>query len=355
MPPETSTRHLDALSPPTLAFIRSELPALAIAAVGLLAVLLGDRADPWGDEHITIRLVEQFTPWEILTVLPTRQPHLPIWYLLPEFAGWEVTAAISAVALPVTVYATVRAGRVLYGHRPALMAGALVALSPFLVEQAGWMRMYAPLTALMALGLWFTLESRWRAAAGSLLAAAAIHVFGWFGPAWLSIVTARDRPRFAVGLLFAGSIPGLFLASVKHLPSAGLSTQTTNMGHGRLLTYIDMGLIPTLSLSGAFIPVWFIPGIIVLSGLIFYRSNPTLQQFVALPILGISAATWFLHPVYVIKYFGFVAPAVALMAVDPEKNIRKRLIILVALSSLYALSWSMILNQSFIARRIVFF
>jgi hypothetical protein len=312
-----------------------------VCGLSVFFAILADRQALWTDEEITHMLIERWGVWEILTVLPLRQPHLPTYYLIPELLGWEVTSLVSLVALPATVFATIRAAEALYDDfGAAYLAGTLTALSPFLATQAGWQRMYAPLTAAMTVGLWLGLEKRYRLSAICMFFASILHVFGAFGVLWLALTSAKDgRDKLAALVFGLGSLPGISFVAVNH-SSKGLTTAATGMGHGIVPSLLKIALTPVSSLLGSPHNMIQIVGVLAITILIL-RPTPDwrVRLWILLPVAGIVLGSWAVHPVFRLKYFGFVAPAVAIVAASPRRKRWHAAIILLVVLVLLFVAW----------------
>lgn len=324
--------------------------------ISLILVQFADRGQHWVDEQITRELIHRWNVWELLTVLPLHQPHYPTFYLLPELAGWQATRFVSLLALPVTVAATARAARALdYPPRAAFLAAALVATSPYLAVQASWIRMYAPLTALLTVGFWLALASSYRRATVVMMAAAVLHPFGAFGPVWLALNLARrHRWRSAAGIGVLGCLPaGLFVA----LRTGGraINTRTTGMGHGIEPSVVELALTPVSSVVGSphlLVQVTAVAGLTLL--LLFPRGDVRVWAWVLLPVVGISLASYLVHPVFRLKYFGFIAPAVAVLAADPQRGRYHRGLIGLYFAGLLVVSWVLRSAPTIVSRRFIF-
>lgn len=310
----------------------------------------------WIDEQITIRLIQRWDAWEILTVMPTIQPHLPLWYLLPEVAGPPMAILVSILSLPATVYATFRLATSLGGPPAGMRAGLLVAVSPFLAAQASWLRMYAPLTAILTWGLWTAYQRRYRLASACMLLAALIHVWGAFGVAWLAYRFATDGEvtRARLAILVAGLLPAAALLAT-HVGGDGFTQRSTGVGHAIQPDALRVVLTPISALVGS--PHMLLQVLLVLaaSGLVLRRwPDPDLAVWVGLPVVGIVAASYLLHPVFRLKYFGFLAPAIAVAATASQRPTWERLAIGALFGALFALSWLQRTVPVITTRRFVF-
>jgi hypothetical protein len=274
----------------------------------------------WVDERIVLRLIERWGPAGILLELPVSQPHYPTWYLLPELAGPAAAEAVSAACMPLTVWWTIGAAEELYDERSALLAGSLVALSPFLAEQAGWLRMYAPLSALAALTLRLALAGDGRSALPSL-AAAALHPFGSLLVAWNAAVS-RDRASGA-GLAAAGLAAAAYavlkLTKTGDTPGRPPMVDKTGVGHGVVPPLYELLSAPAAALGGS---PRFRAGVAgaVLVGAVAAHTDRRVAAWAWGPPLAIAAASALVHPVWELKYMGMVAPAVAVGVADPRSG-----------------------------------
>jgi len=327
-----------------------------LCLVSVAAARLADRQQYWIDEKITRELVHRWTAWELLTVLPQYQPHLPTWYLLPEYAGVGVTLLVSLAALPVTVYAAIRAAQTVYGDANAgFLAGSLTAVSPFLATQAGWLRMYAPVTAFLSLGLWLTLDDRYRAAAIPVVTACFLHPFAVFGAVWFAGVALRDRDTVAgLATLTVGGLPTVLLVAI-NTSSTGLTQQSTGVGHGIAPSLLKIVLTPVSSLVGT--PHYQFQIAAALAAtlvLLWPLPDRRIAAWILLPVVGIPAASYLLHPVFRLKYFGFVAPAVAVLCANPQRSQQNKIILAGSIGLLLLLSWLFRPAPAIVSRRFMF-
>lgn len=330
---------------------------VAVLLVGMVTPLLANRPGAWVDERVVLRLLEEWTAVELLTVLPFRQPHLPTWYLIPELAGPGAALLVSALSLPVTVYATFRLAGQFTGYRGQLAAATLVVLSPYLASQASWLRMYAPLTAAMTVGLWLAYERRYRASAAAMALGASLHAFGAFGPAWLGyrLVVTGAATRRRLGLAGLGLLPPALLVAA-HATPTGFTVQSTGVGHAHVPSLLQVVMTPLGVLKGSMWTVWleFLPALALLLVLVWWWPDRDLAVWVVAPLAAVSLASVVLHPVFTLKYFGFIAPAVAVGLVARAKPAWARSALLVLLTALYATGWLQWLAGVAIARRFMF-
>jgi mannosyltransferase len=112
----------------------------------------------WNDEGNSLRLAQRGL--SDLIDAAGRDIHPPGYYV--ALKGWIALAgqsefslrALSALAGVLTAAVTVALGRALFSRAAGIMAGLLVALSPFAVYYSQETRMYAPLGLLTAASMW---------------------------------------------------------------------------------------------------------------------------------------------------------------------------------------------------------
>jgi mannosyltransferase len=112
----------------------------------------------WNDEGNSLRLAQRSVG--DLIDAAGRDIHPPGYYL--ALKGWIALAgqsefglrALSALAGVLTAAVTIALGRALFSRAAGIMAGLLVALSPFAVYYSQETRMYAPLGLLTAASMW---------------------------------------------------------------------------------------------------------------------------------------------------------------------------------------------------------
>lgn len=281
----------------------------------------------WVDEKIALAFVRRYGPVELLTEFPLIQPHLPTWYYLIEFFGPKLTIGISIVAFTFTTLGTYHLATEYTTRSRAVVAGFLTAVSPYLVVQSTWLRMYGVLWAVMTWGLYYGLTRRYRKSMAALVLGALVHPFGVFGPGWLALVLlARgDWTLRRLAVLAASGVPTLVFVSVNTSSTGGVTGGSTGMTHGLQPGALQVALIPVSSVTGGPQLVWHIALVaaltIALALLVDYRSQWELALWLLLPVAGIVTATYLVHPVFRLKYFGMLAPAVIVLFVA---NLRTR-------------------------------
>ncbi len=146
-------------------------PSRYLPVATLLAILIAfaarfhdlDAQSLWNDEGNSLRLAQR-SPADLIDAAG-RDIHPPGYYL--ALKGWIALAgesefslrALSAFAGVIAVAATMALGRALFSRAPAIIAGLLVALSPFAVYYSQETRMYAPLAMLSVLSMWVFAQS----------------------------------------------------------------------------------------------------------------------------------------------------------------------------------------------------
>lgn len=333
---------------------KTEPERIGLPLIALIAVHTA-QADIWVDEEITLMLVDRWTAWELLTVLPVWQPHLPTYYLGVELLGHVAMLALSALSLPATVVFTMLASRAVHGDRQtSLMAGVLVSMSPFLAAQGGWLRMYAPITALLTAGLWLGLRSDDKCV-WPLVGASLLHPFAALGAIWNAIV---NRGKASAAGAVASLLPVVVLALVNVGPG-GFTKRSTGVGHAIEPKLIHLVLTPVSSLVGAPHTANQVAAVLLVTLLIFIPINRKRQMvdwrlvmWITLPLLLIGLASHGLHPIYRVKYFGFLAPALSIAIADPRRSAYHNLLIGLGVGVLMAFSWTGRPEGLLVARRI---
>lgn len=321
-----------------------DIMAVLVAALAVASAFLADQSRLWVDEKITVNLVTKWSLWELVVLLPQHQPHLPTYYVFLEVVGFWLGHVVSIVAFPVTVVATIQAGRELHGSQlHATLAGYLVAFSPYLATQAGWLRMYSLLTAILTVGLWQTLAGHDRRAATCFLAACLLHPFAIFPLGWFLAVTYHRRHTIPVtpGRATLAVTPLVALVVVKFLRGGpGFSAFSTGVTHGATPGVLALALVPVTALVGA----QYTAGQVVLAlGLTVTAAVPRgdrrLLLYVLVPIVGVAGVTYLLHPVFQPKYFGYIAPAVALLIARERESWTHQYVVALLAGGLLVTMW----------------
>lgn len=321
------------------------LPAWT-AIAGILAVAMGTRLFAIGleayyiDETITIWYAQHYDALALLTVIPTTQPHPPLFYVLADVwvslvgTGEAVTRLPSAVFGMLTVGVVALLGQRLYSSRVGLLAGMITAIAPFHVFYSQWFRMYALLGLLATVGTlllysWVSTDDRRSAVGYAVVAAlmAATHVYGM-----LVIVShlcwavgygiadgETDARQLALGIVpvvvgispFAAAMvgkaiwPGVF----GPVGQATLNTPLTLEWIAHAETYM---LVLTPEYMGAFIVIIVLHLALILSTRRLNAETGLLWMWLALPVgLALAISLW--HPIIRYKFLMAVAPAMYLL------------------------------------------
>lgn len=336
---------------------RTQVAHVVLAAVHLLAVvtpLLADETAYWRDEEIVVELTQAHDVWGFLVGWPQWPPHFPTWFVLPELAGYDVAVAVSVLSLPATVYPTYLVGRRYGDAWTGLGAASLVAISPYLATQASWLRMYGPLTALLTWGLWLGLAARWRRAGGCMAAAALVHPFGALGAAWLTLwLLVRGGHTRALRIVGLGMLPAAGVLVGVLARGMAFTNGTTGIFHGIAPGVVRLALLPLSTLAGTPHTLLQITLMLVATGLLAVSIRPArgVGLWVLLPTVAIVGASYALHPIFRPKYFGLLAPAVAVLVATS----RHRRLLGLLLAVLVAGSWYQRLSAgALVSRRFIF-
>lgn len=323
---------------------------LVLHEIAFFAVGLADVESFWVDERIARDLITGHSTLELLTTLPTWPPHFPTWFAFASVVGIPAALFVSQLAHVATVYPTFRLGEAVASERAGLVAAAWVALSPYLAAQAGWLRMYGVLTALLTWTLWWGYSRQWARAAVAAVAAALVHPFGVFGGLWLALVGGgRWRRRFLLALAPA-AVAGAYVLSQQ-----GLSVGPTGVHHGIAPGALRIVLTPLSTVAGS-------PHSLVEAALLLVATalaavgcrDRRLVLWVALPVVVVVGVSHGIAPVYRLKYFGYVAPAVAvLLAAQPQRRLRAVVAACVGVALGLAWLWRLTL-PAIVGRRFMF-
>lgn len=169
---------------------------VAVAGVVLLGAILRlyelGTESLWVDEIITLRFIRNYSPGELLWVIPAKQPHLPLYYMVLD--AWTALAGTAEPALrfPSAVFGILclpllyLVGRRLFDRQTGLVATLLLAISPFHLYYAQETRMYSLLTAATLVSFLFLLRLRETASRANVagyitgtVVTLAVHPFGF--------------------------------------------------------------------------------------------------------------------------------------------------------------------------------
>jgi hypothetical protein len=274
----------------------------------------------WGDELIVLKLVGRWGVRGVLAELPVHQPHFPTWYLFVELGGPYAAEAASVACMPLTVWWTVGAAKELYDSESASLAGMVIAVSPFVASQAGWLRMYAPLTALSALALRLVLAGDHRSPLAAL-AAFSLHPFGLLLVLWEAAV-GRTRSSVHAFLAAAGASAAyglLKLTKTGDTPGRPPAVDRTGVGHGVVPEWYELAAAVGASLAGS---PRFRAGVAAAAvcSAVALHTDRRVALWSGGYVLALLAASALVHPVWELKYLGVVAPAAAVGLADPRSG-----------------------------------
>ncbi|PSQ45993.1 hypothetical protein BRD17_00045 [Halobacteriales archaeon SW_7_68_16] len=166
--------------------------ALTAAALVIRVTALGGEAIR-PDEAITMQLLELYSPFELIYEIPGRQPHPPLYYVLLDLWTAVFGTGVVAIRIPSVIFgvATIPVVYTLVDHlsdeRAAVLATALVVVSPYFVAISQLARMYALFVFLISLSylllLWLTesvTRRRVTAYAGVVTLLALTHFYALF-------------------------------------------------------------------------------------------------------------------------------------------------------------------------------
>lgn len=308
-----------------------------VVLVGAALRLYGLGAESmWVDEVITYRFVTDYSATELLWVIPTKQPHLPLYYVLLD--GWVALAGTSAVALrfPSVVFGIFSVpllylvGRRLFDRWTGLVAAAILALSPFHLYYAQETRMYSLLTATTLLSFLFLLRLRETPTRGNVagylagtLLTIALHPFGFLVVAAQGLALGIDHWRsgadwfardaystlerthlFCWGLL----VPVFVLGLLKAQSAVDGFDFISPPGPWEVLWTIQAYFATTSDLLA--LGVFVVVGVAVaLSFREFDRERVLVLAWMFVPVLALVAVSYLLTPLFWDRYTIAASPA----------------------------------------------
>ncbi|GAB2806871.1 hypothetical protein GCM10022221_00310 [Actinocorallia aurea] len=293
---------------------RSAALVPALAALAGLGAALWTLGTPslWRDEAVTADLAGRSLP-QLAAVLGKIDAVHAAYYALMQV--WTAVAGDSVIALrlPSALAAAAAAGltaalgRRLVSDRAGLIAGLLVAASPFVARHAQEARQYAIVMAVAALASWLLVRADgrrgWAWYALSVVALGAAHLFALLIlPAHL-LTRRKDWRAFLISTAAAMvplSVLGYAAAGQRY--QVGWIERPTWDGVGKLLEGLGWG------------PYFVLPAFALMAYAVFRRSPavPVALPWLVLPpvlLLGVSLVS----PLYVQRYLLFCVPAAALL------------------------------------------
>lgn len=326
-----------------VATLREHALLAAIVVATALFRVVGLQRPAWTDERITLRFVREYGFVELVPVITVNQPHFPPYYLLldalatlgaPPLLAGRLVSVVTGLATGVLVYGL---GLRYYSRREALVAAAVVLVSPVVVAQSTWARMYAPLLFVATLSWWSlgpALEGRHEIRyAAATLVTVYLHPFGLLSLAAqtayalsrrAAVVSLRRRVAGATGLgLAAAPAAAAVIGKVVLGGSYGDPRQVHHIVTPPTLA--EVVLLPAALVTGTLHHRPLLLGAPPLLALVVYgwwRSprgvpgghSPTalLSWWLVAPVLLVVGLSYGVKPIWELKYLTWVLPPTAL-------------------------------------------
>jgi hypothetical protein len=242
-----------------------------------------------------------------------------------------------------------------------VLVASLVVFSPFMAAQAGWLRMYAPLSALVAAAVYFKIAERSTPAAVAALLAAAVHPFGAFIAIWVALWLLLDgRAGAAASVAFVPSAMALTYLAFNYFEvyAVGADLSLTNglsYTGGTAPGLLDVLVVPVASLAGSPMTAPHVLLALII-GAVAFSSGPRegLRLLVAGSVLSIAAASHLILPVFKLKYMAVVSPVMALLLADDDRDTRQRAAVVAGMAILYSVGWVYRYSRALNIRSLVF-
>lgn len=316
-----------------VADIRSQ--TLAVVGLALLLRIWSLGQDLWWDEENVVDIVAEYSFLELVWAVPANQPHFPSYYLLIDAwtqLGFSVLSGriFSLVGGTIAVLATLRLGQRWFSDRVGVVAGLLIGLSPVMVIQSGWLRMYGLLAGSAAIS-WLALDiaqsssSRkyWALWSAAISAAVFLHPFGFFLVAAQAFVLfgAEESPDVqSLVLPTIAMVVGAVTILQKLTTRGGQPTELKHLSSAPTLA--DVVATPIALLIGRFGSwIQIAVAVVILTvalGKIGSGHQPRMEllSWFSVPLIGAVVVSHVLSPIFQLKYLVIVAPAVALLLAD---------------------------------------
>lgn len=262
--------------------IRQRVAVACLTLVGAVLRFYRVRNESlWLDQLITVEPVRRNTAVELLTVVPSTRPHLPLYYVFLDLwvgvVGLTPTAmrSFSVIAGVLSIPAMYLLGKELYDERTGLLAASFVTFSRFQINHAQQVRMYSVLFLLATVSYYcfYTLgRRRWLWAYLSVSAVlVAIHPFGVLATVSQFVAagtgTLRGRPSLRrqhlsfrlVGIVLVPVVAGLLLMAPGRTNPWLTPPTLLSVLNGLLAFFVSGGsfvrpvavtMVPTLTFAG---------------------------------------------------------------------------------------------------------
>ncbi|WP_193767671.1 glycosyltransferase family 39 protein [Halorientalis pallida] len=296
----------------------------------------------WVDEAITLRFVRNHGPLELLWVIPSKQPHLPPYYVFLDVWVALVGTSATAVRFPSAVFGILSLpvlyllGRDLFDRPTGLVATLVFAVAPFQLYYAQETRMYSLWTVLTLCSflafLWLRRRPTRRLAAGyvvATLSTAAVHPFGLFVVVTQGLVllvdnllagdgieigelTALERAQAACWALLA---PILVVGVLKLESAVAGFNFISPPGPGRVAgTVVEYFTTASGTAALAVAALVAVGVALALRSRPFGRERRLLIVWALVPVLGLVAVSYLVTPLFWERYTITATPAWVLLA-----------------------------------------
>lgn len=322
--------------------MKDEIPYYALLAVlSWKTAAIADVDYLWIDERITRRIITEYDFVGIFVNVTANQPHYPTYYLLGNLLGFAGLRWLSIAAFAATAILTTFVARELYGGGNRVwVAGAIVALSPYLARQASWHRMYAVVTFGFTLVLYLVLTKRRLEAAIVAVLMTVLHPLGVLSTVFV-VIEALVSSNYAIawgGAIASAGPVGWFYMS--HTVGGKITQTATNLSHTTAPRLVEAAVLPAIALVGtALDPLRFALALTLLSLVLYPKPDWHLVVYIFVPVAFIFAFSILVYPIYRPKYIGFLGPAVAVLIVSPGRSQLHRWFVRYFLIANYALMW----------------
>lgn len=227
---------------------------LMLAALAVLALCFRTAAafngGLWRDEALFLDVISLPSWTDIVRALETVESHPPLFYAMMRvwrdaFGHSDMVALLLPILLGgMCVVAAFFVGRSLFTERAGLVAAALVALSPPLVEHGSTVRPYSLLALLVMVSTWCFFDAldrggmrRWAGYAIATLASVYTHNWMWIafaGQLCAGAVWFVRRPMSRAGA-WRGYLVAIVIVAIWYAPwFATLLSQARSAGHSPL-------------------------------------------------------------------------------------------------------------------------